>query len=125
VVDPDRGNHLFVPGRALVHADDTSGAWATESILCVGDGGSYNPAPVLGTDGLFHLSWVEVGPLVGNIYQWGVSYSTGAAGDWSSEVVEPWATGGTDVALAIGPQGAVHMAYVGGDEQIVYATRDP
>lgn len=125
VVDPDGANHLFVPGRALVHADDTSGDWATESIPSSGDGGSYNPAAVLGLDGVFHLSWVELGPPAGNVYQWGVSTSTGAAGDWSSEVVEPWAPGGTDVALALDPRGTLHMAYVDRDAQIVYATRDP
>lgn len=126
VIDDADVDHLFVPGGAMVYADDAAGAWSSESIASVGEGGSYAIAALQDRSGRFHAARVEFGPIVQDrFFGFGISYASGGPGAWVTESVESCDRIDTDVGLAIDSGGALHLAYVDGDDEVVYARLSP
>jgi hypothetical protein len=114
---------LAVAGTASTGASVEG--WSSPTNISNSGGESKRPAVAVGADGAVHVVWEDQSP--GN---WEILYaSREAGGDWSPPANVSNNPGGSfRPAVAVGPDGSVHVAWhddTFGNYEILYATKPP
>jgi hypothetical protein len=117
--------HIVYGGGSLGHAWQADGAWSRERIDGLDDATDV-PEVSLAVDeaGVVHVAFIVRSTADDGIFfDYHLRYARGHAGSWSIEDVDAWYAATPDVALALDSDGGVHVAYVGTDNELIYARR--